>query len=499
MKFIAQEPAASEVETNVLTDGKGSCTYAALPEVFANLRARFEEGVVQQDACLAFECENTLPSALLLLFLLEEGHDFLLLPKPQRGCSAAPIEDLSFCAYRIAASPAVFTGFTASDSLELVPNVAYREPERADEPRLYVRTSGSTGTPKLAVHTHRGLRQNALNCIERFQLQSTDRVAIPVPLSHMYGLGAAFLPGAAVGASLDLQNGANVFGFIAREREFQPNLAFLTPTFCDSLLKGRRNSRPYQLTVTAGDRLRGDTFASYEARYGPMVQLYGSTEMGAVAASSPDDPAEARSQTVGKPLADVEVGLRPRPVPDGADGAPGETNDVGELWCRHTSGFCGYADENGVVRADARAVAGDWFPMKDLGRIGPDGRIQVQGRSDHAVKRSGLLVMFADIEASIRTVPGIDNAVVVASGESEYGVGLAAFCIPSNGTAIEAEEIRAACLERMPRREVPDAFMVVGDLPLLASGKIDRQALVRMAGVGTEPGSAGHEPSSLGV
>ncbi len=488
MKFIAQRPTDPDAEMHALTDGTDTCTYAAMPDVFASLRARFEERGIPRDVCLAFECDNSLPSALILLFLLEEGHDFLLLPKPQRGCRAAPIEDLSFCAYRMAASEQQFTGFKASDSLEMTPNPGYRGSHGGgNDPRLYVRTSGSTGTPKLAVHTHRALRQNARNCIERFQVQSTDRVAIPVPLSHMYGLGAAFLPAVAVAASIDLQNGANVFVFIARERDFQPNRAFLTPTFCDSLLKGRRSPRPYELTVTAGDRLRGDTFATYEARYGPLVQLYGSTELGAVAASSPDDPADARAQTVGRPLADVEVRLEPLPPQDGMDGHS-EANDIGELWCRHAHGFDGYADEDGVLR-DAQVVAGDWFPMHDLGRIGPDGRIQVRGRSDHAVKRSGLLVLFADIEASIRTIPGIDTAVVVLSGESAYGAGLAAFCIPRGDGAIEAEEIRAACLERMPRREVPDVIIVARDLPLLSSGKIDRQQLVKMAGVaqGVEP------------
>jgi acyl-CoA synthetase (AMP-forming)/AMP-acid ligase II len=497
--FIAQNLSARDAETHILTDGQDTCIYAELRDVFPSMRARFHECGLERDVCLAFECENSLLSALILLFLLEEGHDFLLVPKRKQGCKAGPAEVPQFCAYLVAANRDQFTEVTDSAYLDLAPNAAYREGDcRAAGSRLYVRTSGSTGTPKLAVHTHRGLRQNALNCIERFHLQSSDRVAIPVPLSHMYGLGA-FVATVAVGASIDLQKGANVIGYISRERDFQPTCAYLTPAFCETLLKGRKISRAYRLTVTSGDRLRGDTFSSYEARFGPLVQQYGSTELGAIAAGSPDDPAEARAQTVGTPFADVEVCIRESPAAqNGSAGKPCETNDIGELWCRHAYGFHGYADESGVLRHDSQPPADGWHRMHDLGRIGSDGRIQVAGRSDHAVNRSGLLVLFADIEASIRTIPGVDTAVVVASGESDYGTGLAAFCVPVSGAAVAASDIYAACLERMPRREIPDLIVVAADLPLLPSGKVDRLALIKMANIHTSARSAEREPSSLG-
>ena len=432
MKFIAQNGYAQDVGTQVLTDGKATCTYADLPDAFAAVGSDFEQRGIDPDVCLAFECDNSVLSAVVLLFLLESGFDFLLIPK-RAGGGIHAVRIPPFCEYTLATSSGRFTGLDNPDFVNLAPNSAYQGgSRRVAEPQLYVRTSGSTGAPKLAVHSHSGLRQNALNCIERLQAQSTDRVAIPVPLYHMYGLGAAFLPALAVGASIDLQEGANVIGYIAREREFQPTRAFLTPTFCQSLLRGRRSPRAYELTVTAGDRHRGDTFDRYEARYGPIVQLYGSTELGAIAAASPDDAAGARAHAVGKPLPDVEVRCRrTSPAVDGDRGGDtGELGELGEVSCRHPYGFCGYADENGALRDGTARRVDDWFPMHDLGRIGPDGRLQVWGRSDHAVNRSGILVMFADIEAAIMTVPGIEVAVVVASGESDYGSGIAAFCVP---------------------------------------------------------------------
>ena len=75
--------------------------------------------------------------------------------------------------------------------------------------------------------------------------------------------------------------------------------------------------------------MRPHTLASYESRFGCLVQLYGSTEMGAIAAGSPDDPQEIRTTTVGKPLDQVKMRLQ------SDDTIPEDMNDVGKLWCQH--------------------------------------------------------------------------------------------------------------------------------------------------------------------
>ncbi len=496
MKFIARCAGTTDVEENILTDGRHTCTYRELPDIFAGLRDGFGARGIGLDACLALECENSLPSALLLLHVLEAGYDFVLLPKPAEGCRAAPAAIPSCCRYRVTTMTMDLDQTTEIDPsrfIHITPHPGYRQgPGKNQDPRIYLQTSGTTGIPKLAVHTHRGLCGNALNCVERLRLEGADRIAIPVPLFHMFGLGAAFLPAVAVRASIDLQKGANLIGYLTRERSFGPTAAFMTPSFCESLLKGRKLPRAYRLTVTAGDRLRGDAFGRYEALYGPLVQLYGSTEMGAIAVSSPDDPVEARAETVGKPLAHVEVRLgNGTTVENGAAGRePSATDDMGELWCRHAYGFHGYVDDGvAPVRLD-RTDPDGWFRMNDLGRILRDGRIQVLGRSDHSVNRSGHLILYADVERTMMQIAGVATVVIVAHGESEYGSGMAAFCVPTSGAEIAASDIHAACLALLPRRSVPDTIIVVEALPLLPNGKVDRRALIGMANVTPETGCA---------
>ncbi len=461
---------------NLLTDGMLTCSYQKIPGIFDGIQRYLRErGIVKED-CLALECENSLPSALILLCLLERGYSFLLLPKVVCGAQVRQPPLPRFCRYRLVAERLTGDGSAIDlrhpeQFLSVVENEGCSgERQRASpaNPKLYLQTSGSTGNPKMAVHSHAKLMGNALNCVHRLGLESDDRIAIPVPIFHMYGLGAAFLPAVAVRASIDLQSNSNLLRYLQREKEFNPNVAFLTPIFCETLLKGRKSARAYKLTVAAGDRLREDTFASYESRFGGVVNLYGSTEMGAIAAASPDDAREVRAKKVGKPMPGVRV--RVTEVE-----SAGEMKGVGELWCQHECGFEGYVDESGEPDKGTQV---DWFRTRDLGRICSDGCLEVLGRCDHSVNRNGLLVVLAEVERAMETIEGIERVAVVAEGESQRGKGIAAYCLLSPGARFKETELRASCFDILPRHAIPDAVLIVRSLPMLPNGKVDRQKLI---------------------
>jgi len=468
---------------NALTDGYLSCSYQEITEVFERLQEHFAEQEIGFKDCLALECVNSVPSALVLLYLLEKGYSFLLLPRavntaPKSGKMASIPR---FCRYRITTE-----NFAAGHTVDLkrpeqflglVENEGWADDSEGlnnASPKIYLQTSGSTGSPKMAAHLHTKLMGNAFNCVERFGLTSEDRIAIPVPIFHMYGLGAAFLPGVVVGASIDLQKGANLLRYLEREKEFVPNVTFVTPTFCQTLLKGRKSPRTYKLTVAAGDRVREDTFTKYESLFGCLVKLYGSTEMGAIATSNPHASKEVRTQTLGTPMSGVQMRVEKGEVEAGEG-----MEDIGELLCQHKYGFEGYVDENG--KSLGEISQDNWFRTKDLGRIGRDGCIEVIGRCDHSVNRNGLLVFFADVEKAIETIEGIEQVVVVTKGESQRGKGLVAYCVLGKDSQITVTDIRSICFNILPRHGVPDSIFIVSSLPLLPNKKVDRQKLVGMA------------------
>ena len=486
MNIISQVNQSQTTQINLLTDGKLICYYQDLPEVFNSLQKTLKERGVTRENTLCLEVENSLTSAIILLLLLETGYSFLLLPKPQKISSPIKSEQLipSFCRYKLTTEALKNNDvqeikLTDPDKfiqIEENPQWINHNSKISDtEPKLYIKTSGSTGKPKMAVHSHHKLEGNIRNCVKRLGLNSNDRVAIPVPIYHMYGLGAAFLPSVAVGASIDLQKGANLLRYLQREQQFNPNVAFMTPIFCETLLKGRKSPRKYRLTVAAGDRFREETLSKYESRMGTVVKLYGSTEMGAISAASPDEPMEIRSQTVGLPMAEVQMRLQPSPQ-------LGKTEEVmenlGELWCYHQYGFDGYVDNHGDLIHQSLENQDGWFWTKDLGRILADGHLEVIGRCDHSVNRDGLLVFFSEVEQAIESISGIDSVVVVSKGESQRGKALTAYCIPGKGIEISATEIKKFCFDILPKRAIPDYINIVKSLPLMPNGKVDRQKLI---------------------
>ncbi|HYO11769.1 MAG TPA: class I adenylate-forming enzyme family protein [Thermoanaerobaculia bacterium] len=476
IRWLATE---TGMRDRVVTDGRHTVSYAETAGLLDELDRRFAGCGGLQDHPLALECSQSVAGALALLWVLSRKHDVVLLPElgePSKE-SGTPRFIPSFCSHVVtasaarspeAASPLGGVGIVVNDAFAAEPVVAAFQ-----GPDLYLRTSGSTGVPKLTRMSHQKWLNNALACVDRWKLTADDRLSVPVPIFHSYGFGAAFLPGLLAGAAMDVGSGGNILRYIEREERFTPNVAFLTPALCDMFLTVRKTPRLYRLAVTAGDKIKRETMAGFEPRFGPLLNLYGSAEMGAVSSASPDDPPAERLGTAGTPLAGIE--LRVEDVGDDIEAAAGER--VGRLLCRQKNGSDGYLVQEGSWRFEPRADD-EWFTTGDLAKIRADGYVEILGRSGLSVKRDGLLVVFADVETAVEKVEGIQRAVVVAAGESRRGPRLVAVCLPrQNGEGPRPEAVRKRCFELLPRYAVPDEVVMVDSLPLLPSGKVDRRAL----------------------
>lgn len=436
---------------SVLTDGTHTLSYAECADVIEAFGAEMAAVDMASTDDVEVCCGQDLASALLCLAVLNSGLSAFVQPVSVRHPHvAAP----PFCRWRVEAR------------WDRVPTVAVIERrdwngrQNSGERRMVFRTSGTTATAKLVAHGVERLRRNAMNAVTRLQLSSRDRVALPVPIFHMFGWGAAFLPAVLAGASIDIQPGANLLRYVEREQVFDPDVAFLTPSFMKTLVQGRRTRRPYALTVVAGDVVSVDDARAYAARFGPVVSLYGSTELGAVAAGSRQDVAGIRERTVGRPMDGVECRIDE------------------QLRVRHAHGCLGYVDEDGRVSSH---VIDGWFPTNDAAEW-HDGRyLRILGRIDRCVKRDGALVALADVEAAIEHIEDVASATVVVAGRSMRGRGLVAFCVLAGDTRFDNETLRQACVRTMPPGHVPDVVRIVDAIPTLPSGKPDRATLARLA------------------
>ena len=452
----------------LLSDGRFRLRWHELPTLVDRVQQALDARGLDPLDPLVLEAPASVPGAVTLLALMARRTTVVLIPPTQ---PLAPTSSLPrFARHRVRIAPEPAAELDPAAFLTIHPIDDHRPlpahaPLRRD--RLVLRTSGSVDRPKHVVHTHQGLLANASSVIDRLRLRPSDRVLIPVPLAHMYGLGAAFLPSLEVGASVDLLEGANLLRYLERERSVRPTVAFLTPNLCLTLLRPRASTEGYRHVVVAGDALDPAARARAEQIFRRVVALYGSTELGAICAVDAEDPdhaSPARASTAGRPLPGVELRLRD---------THGNAETKGELLCARPHGLEGYVDELGHPSGEPVAP---WFPTRDLVRLHPDGSVEVLGRIDHAVKRDGRLVMLRGVERALVQL-GAERAAAIVAGQTHRGRGIVAFYSLHEGTTLAPDRLRGLCRDVLPAYAVPDELHLLPALPVLPSGKLDRVAL----------------------
>lgn len=440
---------------NILTDGRVTVTYGKLLHLFALLDKK--QG--QEGRCFSFPAGNRTIDAVIILWLLYGHRNFILLPAGKPDA-----KDLTpqFCDRIISVEREAQDIETGIERIQFLTNDNYKEPQEL-EGSAFFRTSGTTANPKYVRHSIDKLYGNGNNFLDAAGINSGDKVLIPVPLYHMYGFGAALIAALIAGASIHFIENTNVIRLIETERTFAPTVLFLTPLLCHMLLQAKKGEANYKLTVTAGDRIKRETFEAYEARFGRVMNLYGSTELGVIAVTSPRESADTRSEGAVKPLADVDV------LEDEVIATGGEVQF--RVRCSHPYGFDFYVDAGGKKIEDIGI-----FDTSDIGVKAGQHSFRIVDRISNSVNRNGFLIAFSEIESSMEAIGGVEKVIVAAKDEETVmGKKLVAFCKVSG--QLSASEIRQNCLKEMPRHIVPDEVRVVEDFPKTASGKIDRRAL----------------------
>jgi O-succinylbenzoic acid--CoA ligase len=144
--------------------------------------------------------------------------------------------------------------------------------------------------------------------------------------------------------------------------------------------------------------------------------------------------------------------------------------------------FDGYAGEPDLT---ARVLRDGWFHTSDLGRLDDDGRLVVLGRSDDVVVSGGVNVSLAAVEARLRAMPGVGHAAVTSRPDVEWGAEVVAVVEAGAGRP-DIDAVREFVAAELPRTWAPRHLLVVASLPMLDSGKVDRQ---RLSGLVEEAGS----------
>ena len=344
------------------------------------------------------------------------------------------------------------------------------EPVSADDMAFWLYTSGTTGGPKAAIHRHRDLLACRHYGVDVLGATEADRVLATSKLFFAYALGNALLIPLFVGGSTFLDpRWAEPEAVAGNVTAFRPTLFFSVPTMYARLLRAElpaQTFRSVRACVSAGERLPGDVYEAWRARFGvEILDGLGATETIFMVLSN--RPGASRAGSLGTPVPGTEARLLDA---DGREAASGV------LHVRTPSASPGYWNRPDDSR---RAFDDGWFRTGDVLSRDAEGRYEHQGRADDFFKVAGQWVKPADVEGVLLTHPGVAEAAVVGAQEPGGLVKPFAFVVARNGAPPErlVGELTALAGARLAAHQRPGRISVVDELPRTTTGKVQRFVL----------------------
>jgi fatty-acyl-CoA synthase len=212
------------------------------------------------------------------------------------------------------------------------------------------------------------------------------------------------------------------------------------------------------------------------ARGVPLVQVWGATETGPIAACLHSDEAMRKPGSTGRAARHCPVRIAGITGEDVPAGTPGE------VWVRGANVMSGYWDD---PEASAKALAGGWFHSGDLGHLDDEGYLTIDGRLKDMIISGGENVSPAEVEAVLLDCPEIAEAAVVGRPDPRWGEVVVAVVVPAAQAALEREQVLGLFEGRLARFKQPKDVIVVDALPRTAIGKVSkediRQLVARLA------------------
>jgi fatty-acyl-CoA synthase len=342
-------------------------------------------------------------------------------------------------------------------------------------------TSGTTGFPKGVMRTHSNILNNGLSIGDRQKFTSKDRLCLPVPLFHCFGivLGVmAILTHGATLVMLELYDPLMVLAAIQKEKCTAlygvPTMfiaEYTHPMFKMFDLSSLRTG------IMAGSTCPIDAMKRVikDMHCTEITSVYGLTEASpGITQTTTDDAVELRVETVGKAFPGVEAA-----VLDPETYAPLPPNTIGEICCRGYNVMKGYykMPEETKKAIDEKG----WLHSGDLGTCDENGYYRITGRIKDMIIRGGENVYPREIEEFLYTVDGVKDAQVVGIPDEKYGEIVGAFVMLNDGAQLTEEDIQDYARTKIARYKVPKHIFFVNEYPLTASGKIQKFKLRELA------------------
>jgi fatty-acyl-CoA synthase len=354
-----------------------------------------------------------------------------------------------------------------------------------DDPINIQYTSGTTGFPKGATLSHHNILNNGYFVGELVNYTEQDRVCLPVPLYHCFGMVMGNLGATTHGACIVLPapgfDPAATLKAVATERITS---LYGVPTMFIAEL-GLADFADYDLSslrtgIMAGSPCPVEVMKRVvaEMNMAEVAICYGMTETSPVSTMTrPDDNLARRTETVGQVMPHLES-----KVVDPATGLVVPRGEAGELCTRGYSVMLGYWEQ---LDATSEAIdAARWMHTGDLATMDADGYLNIVGRIKDLVIRGGENVYPREVEEFLYTHPDIADVQVIGVPDARYGEELMAWIVLRAGAEpLTAASVREFCEGRLAHYKIPRYVHVVDGFPMTVTGKV-RKVEMREKAVG---------------
>lgn len=336
-------------------------------------------------------------------------------------------------------------------------------------------TSGTTGFPKAVLLTHRNILNNAYDAARIMGFTEVDKLCVPVPFYHCFGMVLANLLSLSVGgclvipsehfeagavlAAIAVEKCTAVHGvptmFIA-ELEYPDFVSFTLSSLRTGIMAGAPCPEPLMRRVMTQLHCPEILIGYGQTEASPLTHL-----------TRRDDSMARRVETVGRNLPHQEV-----KIVSTEDGATVPVGETGEVCFKGYHVMLGYY---GDAQATAKAIDADgWLHSGDLGMMDGAGYVRITGRLKDMIIRGGENIYPAEIEAWLFQHPKIAQAAVFGVADEKLGERVIAWVQLHAGEFAGEDEIKAYCADGLAHFKVPASVRVVDEFPMTVTGKLQK-------------------------
>ncbi|MEB3023932.1 AMP-binding protein [[Mycobacterium] crassicus] len=344
-------------------------------------------------------------------------------------------------------------------------------------------TSGTTGYPKGATLSHRNILNNGYLVGELLGYTEADRICLPVPLYHCFGLVMGSLAATSHGAAIVLPGpGFDPAATLRAVQDEACTSLYGVPTMFIAELGlpdfGEYDLGSLRTGIMAGSPCPAEVMRRVidDMHMAGVAICYGMTETSPVSTQTRGaDSLAQRVETVGQVGPHLEIKLT-----DPGTGATVPRGQVGELCTRGYSVMTGYW--NDPDKTAAAIDAGGWMHTGDLAVMDGDGYVRITGRIKDLVIRGGENIYPREIEEFLYTHPDIRDAQVIGVPDETYGEELMAVVMMREGAPpLTVERLREFCTGRLAHFKVPRYVRVVTEFPMTVTGKVRKDEMRQQA------------------